>query len=141
LCLAFYNRLAAIVTRLRVFQRERLQERDLRACALAVKDTSSVVHHERMIELLAAQTENVTQRARLIRRALLLFLTAIATLILCAMCCGASAIWRSAIYPAVFAFAAGLLLLLAGVIAAIIEMRLSLGPVELESEVVALLAP
>ena len=141
LCLAFYNRLAAIVGRLRGFQRERLQQQELRDLALVEKDTESVIRHERLIELLSEQTGHVIERARLIRVTLLCILADIAALIVCSLFSGATAIHSSCIYPAVFAFAIGMGLLLAGVTCAIREMWVSLGPVELESEVVALLAP
>ena len=141
LCLAFYNRLAMIVSRLRLFQRERLQQKEWRDKALDAKDTDSVIRHERLIDLLAQQTENVMKRARLIRSTLMLCLMAILSLLVCSLFCGATVVWAAAIYPAVFMFAAGLLLLLGGVICAVLEMSMSLGPVELESEVVALLAP
>ena len=141
LCLAFYNRLAMIVSRLRLFQRERLQQQELRDKAMESKDANGLVRHERLIDLLAQQTENVMQRARLMRRTLLLCLAAIAALLACSLLCGATVVWDSAIYPAVFTFAVGLLLLLGGVACAMLEMQMSLAPVELESEVVALLAP
>lgn len=141
LCLAFYNRLAAIVSRLRLFQRERLQQQELRDRAVAAKDTSTAVRHERLLDLLADETENVTKRAHLIRSTLMLFLLAIAALVVCSLMCGVTAVWKSAIYPAVAMFVTGMLLLLAGVICAILEIKMSLGPVELESEVIALLAP
>jgi hypothetical protein len=141
LCLAFYNRLAAIVSRVRTFQRERLQQQELRDKSVAAKDSEAVIRHERIIDLLSEQTEHVTQRARLIRLTLLLFLCAIAALILCSLFCGVTAIQPRFIYAAVFSFGIGLGLLLAGVVCAIREMWISLAPVELESEVVALLAP
>ena len=105
------------------------------------KDTAGVIRHERIMDLLAQQTANVMTRARLIRRTLLLCLMAIASLLVCSLFCGTTVVWDAAIYPAVITFAAGLLLLLGGVSCAVLEMRISLQPVELESEVIALLAP
>jgi hypothetical protein len=52
-CLAFYNRLANIVTRLRMFQRELMQQQELRDGAIPAKDTKSAASHERVIDLLA----------------------------------------------------------------------------------------
>ncbi len=141
LCLAFYNRLAMIVSRLRLFQRERLQQQELRDQSIGMKDTSNAVRHERLIDLLGQQTQNVMKRAKLIRSTLLLCLMAISSLLVCSIFCGLTVIWDPAIYMAVFTFVAGLLLLLGGVLCAIVEMRMSLEPIELESEIVAMLAP
>jgi hypothetical protein len=141
LCLAFYNRLAAIVSRLRLFQRERLAQQELRDKALAAKEPEHVVRHERIIELLAEQTADVMKRARLIRSTLVLCLMAIACLLVCSLLCGATVLWPALMYAAVVTFGIGLLLLLAGVSCATIEALMSLEPIALESEVVALLAP
>src|SRR5438477_5151399 len=77
LCLAFYNRFAAIVSRLRLFQRERLQQQELRDQSLEAKEAESLVRHERLIDLLGEQTEHVMKRARLMRRTLVLCLLSI----------------------------------------------------------------
>jgi hypothetical protein len=141
LCLAFYNRLAAIVSRLRLFQRERLAQQELRDKALEAKEAEHVIRHERIIELLGEQTDDVMKRARLMRRTLVLCLAAIACLLVCSLLCGATVLWPAAMYPAVVSFGIGLSLLLAGVICAVLEALMSLEPIALESEVVALLAP
>jgi hypothetical protein len=75
------------------------------------------------------------------RRTLVLCLAAIACLLVCSLLCGATVLWPAAMHPAVVTFGIGLSLLLAGVICAAIEALMSLEPVALESEVVALLAP
>src|SRR5687767_4133575 len=74
LCLAFYNRLASIVSRLRGFQRERLDEQQEYArCLFAgTLDKVMLARHHRILEMLETQTTRVTRRARLIRFTLLL---------------------------------------------------------------------
>ena len=141
LCLAFYNRLAAIVSRLRGFQRERLEQQERLDRARLAQQAEAVIFHERLIDLLASQTTDVIRRARLIRRALLFYLSAIASMIACSLLYGAAAVAPQAIYLALPSFALGLGLLFAGVVCAFLEMHGSLAPVELESEVVAELAP
>src|SRR5947208_9172762 len=74
LCLALYNRLAAVVSRLRGFQRERLQQHDLLGRAKLEKASEAILQHERLIDLLDEQTADVSKRARLLRRTLLFFL-------------------------------------------------------------------
>jgi hypothetical protein len=78
LSLAFYGRLAAVVSRLRGFQREILVEQEKLA-------RTGEVEQSRLIEVLRTQTEQVTKRARLIRLALSFFLLAVAQLILCSL--------------------------------------------------------
>jgi hypothetical protein len=75
LSLAFYGRLAALVARLRTFQREMLREQEKWA-------KEGPGDHQQLLEVLRTQTLQVTERARLIRRALLFFLTTVAILIL-----------------------------------------------------------
>src|SRR5580700_6237520 len=78
LCLAFYNRLAAIVSRLRAFQRERLMERDR-------LDKSPSPLGRELLDQLELQTERVRRRAELIRLTLQFLLLTIGLLIRCSM--------------------------------------------------------
>jgi hypothetical protein len=138
LCLAFYNRLTAVVTRLRAFHRERLaaQEALARERAKAEPDSVAVVRHQEVLGMLHVQTEHVKRRARLIRRTLGCLLLTIIFLAFCSLAVGLSAVWPGAIYAAVSLFVIGLLLLIVGVIFAMIEMRYALDPIELESRFV-----
>src|SRR3954447_10075072 len=72
LCLAFYNRLAAVVTRLRSFHRERLHEQEAlaRQTASATPDELAMLRHRELIGMLEVQTRHVTRRAHLIRSTL-----------------------------------------------------------------------
>src|SRR3982751_246916 len=72
LCLAFYNRLAAVVTRLRAFDRERLAEQDAvgRQRRSDEPDESIIHGHQALLRALEVQTQHVIHRARLIRRTL-----------------------------------------------------------------------
>src|SRR3954469_25859149 len=84
LCLAFYNRLAAIVSRLRGFQRERLHEQE-KMDDVAPGDEADIELRRGMLNLLETQTLRVTRRAKLIRLTLLCLLLAISLLITCCM--------------------------------------------------------
>jgi hypothetical protein len=130
LSLAFYGRLAAVVSRLRGFQREILvgQERFER---------TGDVEQARLIELLRTQTQQVTRRARLIRAALSFFLLAVVLLILCSLTLVASWFVREAAFVAAVFFVLGLLSMLAAIIAAMLELRGALQPVELETRFVS----
>jgi hypothetical protein len=138
LCLAFYNRLAAVVTRLRSFHRERLHEQDAldREMASSTPDEMALVRHRELLGMLEVQTRHVTRRARWIRRTIGCLLLTIACLAACSLCVGLSTLLPALIYPAVVLFIVGLLLLIVGVIFAMIEMKFALDPVELESRFV-----
>jgi len=138
LCLAFYNRLAAVVTRLRSFDRERLHEQEAlaRQTASSKPDELAMVRHRELLGMLEIQTRHVTRRAHWIRRTLGCLLLCIACLAMCSLCVGLSTIAAWLIYPGAALFVIGLLLLVVGVFFAMIEMKYSLDPVELENRFV-----
>ena len=76
LCLAFYNRLAAIVSRLRSFQRKRLHEQELLHSA-GPEEGPEHSRRRRLLEHLESQTAGVVHRAKLIRLTLLFMLLTI----------------------------------------------------------------
>ena len=138
LCLAFYNRLAAVVTRLRSFHRERLHEHELLAkqSASPNPDERAIVRHRELIGMLETQTHHVTRRARLIRHTLGSLLMTIACLALCSLCLGLSTVWSGMIYLAVPLFVIGLLMVVVATLLAMWELKLALDPVNLESRFV-----
>jgi len=142
LCLAFYNRLASIVSRLRAFQRERLQEqekyaRDRLAYGL---DAAALHRHRQLLEMLEVQTLRVSRRANLIRLTLLCLLGTIACLTVCSLAMGLCTVWPVAGYVALPLFVLGASLLLAAVLLAMVEMKAALEPVKLESQFVSRLS-
>lgn len=144
LCLAFYNRLSAVVSRLRGFHRERLHEQlQLDRYGGAPTDPAAAEalrRHERLLAVLQEQTGRVFRRAKLIQSTLLCLLSTIACLTLCSLLTGFSVIVPAAAGAAIALFLAGLVLLLAGVVLAIMELRRALDPVELEGRFVDSLA-
>jgi hypothetical protein len=142
LCLAFYNRLAAVVARLRRFHRERLHEQDLldRQGPAATSDPAAADaarRHAQLLDVLEEQTSHVARRARLIRATLSCLLSAIACLTLCSMFSGLALVAEGVVVAAVLAFLLGMVLLLLAVAFALVELRQALDPVELESRFVA----
>ena len=129
LSLAFYGRLAALVSRLRTLQREMLREQEQWA-------KEGPGDRQQLLEVLRTQTLQITERARLIRRALQFFLTAVAILIVCSLTLVASWFFPPAAVLAAVLFVAGLLSMLGGVISAMLELRESLEQVELEGRFV-----
>ncbi|HEY8666343.1 MAG TPA: DUF2721 domain-containing protein [Tepidisphaeraceae bacterium] len=141
LCLAFYNRLASIVSRLRGFQRERIHEQRWLAHPPAGENTEhDIAVHRELLKLLDEQTVGVTRRARLIRATLMCLLCTIATLIVCSLCTGMSVVWAPAGYLALALFFLAVGILMLGVFYAIKELGGALDPVELEGRAIARLS-
>jgi hypothetical protein len=136
LCLAFYNRLAAIVSRLRGFQRERLHEQELLHSA-APEEGPEHSRRRHLLEHLETQTVGVVGRAKLIRLTLLFLLLTISLMIGCSTMLGLSVLVPHAVFVAVPLFMLGLLTMFAGMIAAMLELKAALQPAELESRFVS----
>ncbi|HEY3268210.1 MAG TPA: DUF2721 domain-containing protein [Armatimonadota bacterium] len=131
LCLAFYNRLASIVARLRAFQRERFQEHEF--LGKNPSDPAVVARHQQFLQMLDDQTRHVTQRAHLIRNTLLCLLLAIGCLVVASLMAGLSVVAPKFMYVAAAFFLVGMVCVLAAVTFAIRELVAALQPIELES--------
>lgn len=137
MCLAFYNRLAAMVTRLRVFQRECLENQEaLHAEGGSSSNPVATKRKQAVIGMLQQQTGGVLRRARLLRATLTFLLSAIVLLILSSLSLGWSAFAPALLIPAALLFFVGCLSVLTAVGFAIAEVRASLDPIELESRFV-----
>jgi hypothetical protein len=122
--------MAAIVSRLRAFQRERLIE-------IERIEKSVSKHGVQLLEHLEAQTTGVKRRAKLIRLTLLFLLLTIGLLILCCFMLALSPLAPATVYVAIPLFFLGLLSMLCSTIAAALELKDALQPVELESQFVS----
>lgn len=142
LCLALYNRLAAVVARLRMFERERIAT----LTALAEKQAAgqgegmAARRDRRLLRITEEQIGKVTYRAVLLQRALLLLLGSICAMLACSLLSGLAMLWQPVMYGALVGFTSGVLLMLCGVGYAIAEMRRALDPVRLEESAVDELA-
>lgn len=133
LALAFYNRLAAMVTRLRAFQRESLAEQeklDRETDAAKRREKADLVRH------LREQTTDVLTRARLIRASLFCLLLTIGLLTACSISLGVAVVADAAFWAAAAFFMAGMFSLIGAVVMAMLELRKALGPVHEESRFV-----
>ena len=141
LCLAFYNRLTAVVTRLRGFDRERLQEQQaIDKHGGPDTDPAAVADHLAVLAMLREQIELVKRRAHLVRRTLVCLLSTIISLALCSLIVGLSTVWHGLVYVAVPLFVMGLGWLVTGASFALLELRLALAPIELEERFVSQLS-
>jgi hypothetical protein len=137
LCLAFYNRLTAVVTRLRGFDRERLEEQEELEASGPGTEPAIRELRKNVLAMLHTQTELLRHRAHLIRRTLVCLLSTIMCLALCSLALGLSEVWSPLAGVAVPLFIAGLLLLVAGACFALLELKYALDPVEMEAHVVS----
>ena len=133
LCNVFYNRITNVISRLRAFQRERLAEQNL-----LDRETDETVRQRRseLLSMLSEQTERLLYRVRLLRGTLFCLLLTIASLVICSLSLGLSVFVPALIYLAVATFILGLGLLLCALVFAMLDLRLSLDPVRLETSFV-----
>src|SRR5690349_21770753 len=126
LCLALYNRLAAIISRMRAVQRERLtvQER-IEGLSAKEMETGAAVRLTVILESLADQTGGIRRRGRVIRNSLLCLLSAIGSLVVCSLMMGLTIFMPAFSVVAAGLFVLGLLMLLTGVIFAAVELHLA----------------
>jgi hypothetical protein len=150
LALAFYNRMVAIVARLRAFQRERLAHIEVlgrlapvglapggggkpRGSGKKEALPDAYLHHQRLAAMLDEQTKEVLGRAKLIRRTLQFLLFTMASLTFCSLAMGASVLLPPAVFLATALFFLGMAFLGTAIAFAVAEIGRALRPVELES--------
>jgi hypothetical protein len=137
LCLALYNRLAAVVGRLRAMAKEEVDT--LARLSLAGAEPGKKTPERRLrarVTTLEEQVDHVMSRARLIRAALTCLLSAVLCMLVCSLALGLSVVARAFATVALGAFFAGVLVMIAGVILALGELRIALVPAALEHEAV-----
>ena len=138
LALAFYNRLAALVSRLRTLQRECLDYQEKLYGHRHAKEPDKILvrRTEQLIALERSQTGGVLRRASLLQRTLLCMLGGIGIFILCSVTLEISAISG---FPELLSIAAAAFFLLAtmliftGICFAVAEMMRALDPITQES--------
>jgi hypothetical protein len=137
--LAFYNRLAAIISRLRGFQRERIAEQDYvrRLEREEAPQEYALLRRRRVLANLAEQTRSTLRRARLIRFTLICLLGTTALLVLSSIFNGLAVVWPDAYVGAAILFLSGMLLLLVGIGCALAELLSALDVAESETRLVA----
>jgi len=137
LCLAFYNRLAMVVTRLRTLQRERLGEyKELFRLEDEKKSSVRRQEAEHFLHYLEEQTVEVLKRARYLRNCLFCLITAIFALVLSSLLIGLSFVYPVLDFLVLFFFVGGLLVILMGLYYAILEIKIALSPIKMESRFV-----
>lgn len=124
--LALYNRLGAILARIRGFHSQKME-------LLGRLNELDVDEQRPLLEMLDSQIEKVTEKARMIQKGLACLLGSIAVLLICALLAEAAALHESIGMVALGMGFVGLSLFLVGLIWAMRELMLSLTPLEEES--------
>ncbi|NGX38162.1 MAG: hypothetical protein K1000chlam2_01334 [Chlamydiae bacterium] len=132
LCLAFYNRLSVVVTRLRSLQRERLSEykellKDEKKGGLLKEESEQFLH------FLEDQTVDVLKRAYYLRNCIFCLISCICSLVVTSLVIGLSVVFPILEIFALVFFITGLFLLLYGLSFAIREIKIALNPIQMES--------
>ncbi len=134
LCLAFYNRLAVVVTRLRSLQRERLAEYK-QLFHLEEKKGGKLLRQEteQFLHFLEGQTAEVFKRAYYLRNCIFSLILCIFSLVVTSLMIGLSLFYPTLDVFVLIFFVIGLGLLLMGLSFAIFEIKIALNPVKIES--------
>ena len=142
ICLALYNRLAAIVTRARAFHKERFDTVTHISRLPLEQQGSHEAHRLRQrIDTLDEQSRRILRRGRLIRNGLAGLLVMILCMLGCSLALGATLWTTAAIYVALALFTLGVLAMMAGIVLSLLELGQSLDPVTLEAQVTTQLDP
>lgn len=134
LCLAFYNRLAVVVTRLRSLQRERLAEyKELFKIESDEKNPLLRKEAENFLHFLEGQTADVLKRAKYLQSGIFCLIACTFFLVLTSLSIGLSLVFPFLDSLVLIFFVGGLVLLLAGLVFAGIEIKVALNPIRMES--------
>jgi hypothetical protein len=133
ICLALYNRLAAIVGRARMFHKERFDALTrLTALPLEQQSDPPAVQLRRRATALEDQGGRILRRARLVRTALIWLLAAVVCMLVCSLTLGLSTVVAECITPALVVFCAGVGSMMVAMVLAIMELAGALEPVTAE---------
>lgn len=134
LCLAFYNRLAVVVARLRTLQRERLAEYK-EIFQLEEKHRGKLARQEaeQFLHFLENQTIEVLKRARFLQRCIFWLIFCIFSLVLTSLFIGISVLFPIMDIAVLFFYILGLFALLYGLVFAVREILIALNPIQMES--------
>jgi hypothetical protein len=133
LCLALYNRLAAIVSRARAFNKERVEVlTHLSTLSLEEQTGPQAGQLRRRAITLEKQMPHILKRGRLVRNALISLLFSVLCMLGCSLALG---LWKAldwAAWLAVGFFFLGIAAMMAAVLLAIWELLRALDPVAVE---------
>jgi hypothetical protein len=124
--LALYNRLGAILSRLRAFHQQKLE-------LLKDNGESETVESHTLLDMLDSQIAKVTLKARVIQKGLYCLLSAVVSFLLCSIFAALAVVNETFSMVALGMHFVGLLLFLTGIGWAIRELALSITPLDEEN--------
>lgn len=130
--LALYNRLHAIVTRARAFHKERFDVETKLVAEGGIPDPTVREHYRRRFESLEVQAEHVLRRAKLVRGALLAYLTVVLCMLASSLSLGLSLLAPAFAKVALALFLAGVVSAAAATLLSMKELLHALDPIALE---------
>jgi hypothetical protein len=135
LCLAFYNRLSALMNRSRTINKERFDlVTRLAVIADRAEQAIEAAHLRRRIDILDELGHRLFDRAWLIRGTLVCLLVAVVCMLACSLALGLSPLGAGLAWAALALFVAGAVVMMIGVVMAIQELRITLEPLLYEHE-------
>ncbi len=135
ICLAIYNRLAAVIARGRAFHKEWFDLRAQQANhAEEEQPAEGRAHGEHRIAMLNELVHSMIHRARLLRNALVCLLSAVLAMLGCSVALGLATCSAAAGVAALVLFYAGVGVMALGIGLAMAELRSALQPLLLEHD-------
>lgn len=135
LCLAFYNRLAAVAHRVREIHRERFDLATRQAASNgAPPDPAGAAHVQARIHTLDELGHRLLHRVRLVRDALICLLLSVLFMLACSLALGLASLHDALNWAALGCFVLGAAAMGGGVVRAVQELRVTLDPLVFEHE-------
>jgi hypothetical protein len=127
LCLTFYNRLSAFMTRSRTINKERF-DLATRALMLAKQEPqdAEIVHLRRRVEVLDEVGHRLMAQIRWVRGTLLCLLLSVLCMLTCSLALGLSTVGAKFAWLAVGLFLAGAALMIFGILMAIVDLQFAM---------------
>ncbi len=137
ICLALYNRLAAIVSRARAFHKEQFDAlTELSAMGLDEQGSLKARQLRTRVEGLGQQVGRILRRGRYLRNALMALQAAVLAMLLCSLALGLTTVVAGIESLPLILFILGVLAMAGGTVLAMRELREALEPVTAESDLV-----
>ena len=137
LCLALYNRLAAMISRARAFHKEQFDAMArLKTADEGHADQALLEHLRRRLAILDVQVAQILRRAGLVRNALILLLSTVLCMLGCSIALGLSLFSPLFTRVALVCFLLGIGAMIGAIVLAMRELTRALDPVLLEQTAV-----
>lgn len=133
LCLALYNRMAAVIGRSRSINKERF-ELAARVSAAEESESPEVSHCRHRLHVLDELGHQLYDRVRYVRDSLVCLLLAVLTMLGCSLAIGLGAVDMRFNWIALALFVLGVVIMMLGIVKAIQELRIALHPLLFEHE-------